>query len=105
LSRFRVYAPSHPDLSSVRTVAGDYHEGDLARTMGDSVLVADIVGTWLTKGGRGRPTLCFAVNCDHAKILAERFEYAGVRVAYQDAYTSKDDRRNIERDFASGKVE
>ena len=31
LSEFRVFAPSSPDLSGVRTVAGDYHEGDLAK--------------------------------------------------------------------------
>jgi DNA repair protein RadD len=28
LSPFRVFAPSHPDLAGVRTVAGDFHEGE-----------------------------------------------------------------------------
>jgi DNA repair protein RadD len=29
LSKFRVFAPASPDLTGVRTVAGDYHEADL----------------------------------------------------------------------------
>jgi len=104
LSQFRVFAPSHPDLSGVRTVAGDYVEDELAHVMSDKLLVADIVDTWLAKG-RGRPTLCFAVNRDHAQTLVERFEAAGVRVGYQDAFTKKDERRQIERDFADGSIE
>ena len=104
LSEFRVFAPSHPDLSGVRTVAGDYVEEEIAHVMSDKQLVADIVGTWIEKG-RGRPTLCFAVNRDHAQILVERFEAAGVRVAYQDAFTKDDERKQIERDFAKGNIE
>src|SRR4029077_13524556 len=33
LSGFRVFAPASPDLTGVRTVAGDYHEGQLADAM------------------------------------------------------------------------
>jgi DNA repair protein RadD len=45
LSPFRVFAPSHPDLTRVRTVAGDYDEGDLSDVMNDALLVADVVDT------------------------------------------------------------
>src|SRR5271154_3285423 len=33
LSPFVAFAPSEPDLANVRTVAGDYHEGELAEAM------------------------------------------------------------------------
>jgi len=104
LSQFRVFAPSHPDLSDVRTVAGDYVEDELAHVMSDKVLVADIVNTWIEKA-RGRATLCFAVNRDHAQTLVERFQDAGVRVGYQDAFTNKDERRKLEEDFRTGRIE
>lgn len=104
LSDFKVFAPSHPDLSKVRTKAGDYHEGDLATVMDNKALMADIVSTWLEKGER-RPTLCFAVNRAHAKNLQTQFEDAGVRTAYLDAYTNLEERDAIARDFATGDVE
>src|SRR5690606_12200504 len=60
LSKFRVFAPSHPDLTGVRTRAGDFAEDDLADAMSKPQLTADIVSTWM-KLGENRPTLCFAV--------------------------------------------
>jgi DNA repair protein RadD len=84
LSPFRVFAPSHPDLSGVRTVAGDYHEGDLSEAMQKGTLVADVVSTWLALG-EGRPTLCFAVDRVHAKTLQAQFEAAGRGCGYMDA--------------------
>lgn len=104
LSDFKVFAPSKPDLSKVRTVAGDYHEGDLAEVMDQKTLVADIVSTWIEKGER-RPTLCFAVNRAHAKNLQLQFADADIRTAYLDAFTSLEERDAIARDFANGDVE
>ena len=72
LSPFKVFAPSHPDLSGINTVAGDYHEGQLSERMRGAQLVADVVDTWLQLG-RGRATLLFAVDRAHAKVLQERF--------------------------------
>lgn len=92
LSPFRAYAPSHPDLSGVRTVAGDYHEGQLAEVMGDNRLVADVVQTWL-KLAENRPTLVFAVNRAHAAQLQVQFAEAGVRMGYCDAYVDRIERK------------
>lgn len=103
LSPFKVYAPTEPDLSKVRTVAGDYHEGDLAEVMDAPELTADVVRNWL-KHGENRPTLCFAVDRAHAKHLAERFESSGVPTAYIDAFTTIDERNVIADQFHKGSV-
>jgi superfamily II DNA or RNA helicase len=103
LATFRVFAPSHPDLSMVRTVAGDWHEGELSVAMNKQKLVADIVETWKAKA-EDRPTICFAVDRAHAKSLQERFEAAGVPSAYMDCMTPLGERTNIYRSFKRGEV-
>jgi DNA repair protein RadD len=103
LSPFRVFAPSHPDLNGVRTVAGDYHEGDLSTVMSKSPMVADVVSTWRALG-EGRPTLCFAVDRAHAKHLQRQFQEAGITCGYQDANTTDSERREIKRQFHSGEL-
>ena len=103
LSKFEVFAPSHPDLSGVKIVAGDYQENQLADVMKDSELVADIVETWKKLGG-DQPTLCFCVNLAHARCVYEAFMAAGVPAAYQDARTPREDRESIARDFERGDI-
>lgn len=103
LSPYRVYAPTHPDLSKVRTVAGDYHEGDLSEVMGEVSIVADVVETW-RRLGEDRPTLCFAVDRAHARHLEARFAEAGIATAYIDALTDAEEREAIRKRFHRGEV-
>jgi superfamily II DNA or RNA helicase len=104
LSPFRVFATGHPDLSKVKTVAGDYHEGELSDAMQQGSLTADIIKTYQAKWGKGK-TLCFGVDKLHAKSIQERFEFAGIRCGYQDAETTADERREIKKKFHSGEYE
>lgn len=103
LSLFRVFAPSHPDLSTVRTLAGDYHEGDLSGVMNDNPLVADVVDTWISRA-EGRSTFCFAVDRAHAKHLQEKFTAAGISTGYIDANTPLSERDEIQRKFHNGEI-
>lgn len=103
LSPFRVFAPSHPDLSGVRTVAGDYNEGQLSEVMGESRLVADVVETWLKLAER-RPTLVFAVDLAHARKLQAAFAAAGVSMGYCEAATDLVERRLLFDRAAGGEL-
>lgn len=103
LSPFRVFAPSKPDLTGVKIVAGDYHEGQLEDRVSAPGLVADVVKTWLEKAGN-QPTLCFAVGRNHAKLLADQFTAAGVATAYIDAYTPREQREHIGQQLADGVI-
>jgi superfamily II DNA or RNA helicase len=103
LSPFVAFAPSEPDLAAVRTVAGDFHEGELADAMDKPSITGDIVETWL-KRGEGRSTFCFCVNRRHAQHVAERFIEAGVSAEYMDGMTSRKDREAIFGRFRSGET-
>lgn len=104
LSGFEVFAPAHPDLTGVKTVAGDYQKKGLGKAMNKPKLVADIVDTWLEKG-QGLPTLCFAVDRAHAKHIQQKFEAADVSCGYQDAFTKPEERDEIRKKFHSGEFQ
>lgn len=103
LSKFSAYAPDVPNLSGVKTVAGDYAEAGLAEVMGTAQLVGSVVETWLGKG-ENRPTLCFAVNRAHASQLQAGFLRAGVSAGYVDANTDIVEREHLNRQFRKGEV-
>jgi DNA repair protein RadD len=104
LSKFKVFAPSHPDLAGVRTVAGDYHEGQLSAVMSEAKLTADVVQTWLEKG-QDRPTLAFCVDLGHARKLADEFNSKGVICGYVDAYTDRRARNELGEAFRARQVQ
>jgi len=104
LSKFKVFATGHPDLTGVRTVAGDYHEGELSDAMMRGTLTADIIDTWKRRWGKDK-TFVFGVDCAHAQALQARFIEAGVRCSYQDAKTSSGERKEIKRQFHNGEID
>jgi len=91
---YRVFAPTQPDLSAVKTKAGDYQQDQLSEVMQDSRLIADVVESW-QKHAENRPTLVFGVDRAHAKKMQGQFERAGIRAGYCDAFTSTDDREAL----------
>lgn len=103
LSPFRVFAAAHPDLTGVKTVAGDYHEGQLAEIMGEGALVSGVVSTWLSKG-QNLPTLCFCVDRAHARKVHDEFNAFGVPCGYIDANTDIHDREAIRGKFTDGRL-
>jgi superfamily II DNA or RNA helicase len=99
-----VYAPSTPDLTGVKTVAGDFHEKQLGDAVDKPELVGDIVTHWI-KLANGKRTLCFATNIAHSKHIVEQFKEVGVRARHIDAYTPAAMRREIIDGFKAGEFE
>jgi DNA repair protein RadD len=103
LSPFVVYAPSVPDLDGIRTIAGEFDQGQLAERVNKPTLVGDVVAEWL-KRARDLPTLVYGVDRAHARHLQQRFVEAGVPAEYIDAYTERAERQEIFDRFTAGEV-
>jgi DNA repair protein RadD len=100
---FSVFAPPGPDLSTFRTLAGDFNESDLSTVCDTSPLVANIVGTW-QKRGEDRQTLLFAIDRKHAKHLEERFNESGITCEYVDGDVPMFERQDVFDRFRSGET-
>jgi DNA repair protein RadD len=89
----RYFAPYQPDLTGVEVSrsTGDYKQDQLGRAMEKRSIVGDIVTHW-KRLAENRPTLCFAVNIEHAKMIVEIFNAAGVGAEHHDADSSDEER-------------
>lgn len=104
LSPFTVYAPAAaPNLSGIRTRAGDYAIDQLARAMSQGALIGDAVEHY-AKLASGKPAVAFCVNVEHSRAVAERFAAAGFRAAHVDGDTPADERRAMVAALGDGRI-
>lgn len=98
-----VYAPYDPDLSGVKTVAGDYNEKQLGDAMNKPNMVGDIVTHWL-KLANGLPTVCFATNILHSQSIANEFVKCGIAAEHISCKTPDAERLAILARVSSGET-
>jgi DNA repair protein RadD len=92
-----------PDLSKVRTTAGEYNERESAAAMGQSAIVDNIVEEWL-KHASGLSTVVFAVTVEHSRQLMAKFRAAGVAAEHLDGATPIEMRKAILRRVELGQT-
>ena len=96
--------PVLPDLSSVRTVAGDYNAEDLEAAVNRSALIGSLLSEWRRRAS-DRRTVIFAVSVAHSKAIVQLFSEDGVRAEHLDGTTPEDLRRGILARLASGETQ
>lgn len=101
----KVFAPSIPNLSGVKFNygKGDYNEKDLAIVMSEKKIVGDLVTHWESLG-ENRPTVCFAVNISHSKMIVDSFNRVGIPAVHLDANHSDDYRDHEIKRLVSGDI-
>jgi DNA repair protein RadD len=104
LVRARYFSVSEPDLTRVRTVAGDYHQGELEVAVNQPQLIGDVVGHWL-RHAAGRRSVVFATSIKHSAALCEEFLRAGVAAEHVDADTPQELRDATFERFRCGQTQ
>jgi superfamily II DNA or RNA helicase len=90
------------DLDNVRVRAGDFAENDLALAVGTRARNRVVVEAF-EEYAANRRAICFAVDLEHVRTLAEAFNEAGIAAATVTGQDSRDTRRSTLQTFAAGR--
>ncbi|MEQ9643224.1 MAG: DEAD/DEAH box helicase [Alphaproteobacteria bacterium] len=100
----RVFAPTMPDLSDVKSRAGDYIADQLAKVMDTTKITGDIIEHWHKLAER-RKTVVFASSVGHSVRIRDEFRRSGVMAEHIDGNTPEDERADILKRLSTGAVE
>jgi DNA repair protein RadD len=103
LSRYKAFAPSRPDVSGVRKVAGDYVKGQLEDIMDGRSIMGDAIRNY-RKHADGKRAIAFCVSVKHAEHTAEQFRAAGILAVSLDGQTDPFERKRAIAAFRAGEI-
>lgn len=83
LSKYRLFAPTTPDLGDVATQAGDFKRDQLADAMDKPSIAGDAIEHY-RKLCPGKRAVVFAVNIEHSRHIVQQFQMAGIPAEHAD---------------------
>lgn len=103
LSKYRLFAPSQPDLAGVETSMGDFKQSALSKAMDKPQLVGDAIGHY-QRLCHGKRAVAFAAGVENSKNIAAQFCAAGVSALHVDGSMSVEQRDRAVDSFKRGET-
>jgi DNA repair protein RadD len=103
LSPYRLFAPATPDLSDVKTAAGDYQRGALAKAMDKPAIVGDAIGHY-RRLCPGKRAVVFAAGVENSKHIVAQFAAAGIPAEHVDGSMTNEARDGAVDRFRRGET-
>lgn len=103
LSTYRLFAPSAPDISAVKSAMGDFKNRELAAVMDKPAITGDAVSHYLQLA-RGKRAVAFAVSIEHSRHVVAQFVAAGIPAAHVDGKMDHATRDAIVAAFVAGDI-
>lgn len=96
---------SDTSLDGVGTVAGEFNLGQLDEAVNTVSRNKLIVNKYKELGKGRKKTLCFCTSIEHAEVLANEFNKAGIKAKNIDSTCTTGEREDILRAFKEGEIE
>jgi superfamily II DNA or RNA helicase len=105
LSPMKHYATGAPSLNQINVKnTGDYDEKQLEIEMSKDLVMADLIKGY-EQHAKGKKTIVFAVNTNHASLIAARFQKKGYSAVSIDYKTDSKTRNELVEKFKNGKIQ
>ena len=103
LSQYKMFAPSIPDMTGVKSARGDYVKDQVTAAMDKPSITGDAIEHYrrLCDGARA---IVFASSIEHSKNVVAQFCANGYPAAHLDGTTDRAVRDRTLREFEAGKI-
>lgn len=103
LSSYKLYCPSHADMTKVKTNNGDFSGSSTDEAMEKSAIYGDSINSY-KKYAYGMRAVAYCVSRSRCEKYAAELRAAGVTAVAIDGTTSDDARKRAIMDFAEGRA-
>lgn len=104
LTPMKIYAPTQLDVGDLKTTAGgDYNQEKLyEKTKSQGSKITGSAVEYYNRFIHGQPAITFAVNIEHGKYIAKKFNEAGIPTAFVSSKSKESERKKAVEDLRSG---